>query len=163
MHIAAQTYIMNTWPMQERPILVVEDNARERELIIAALTDHDLSRNLIGMASGGEMLDFIGRRGPYGSRRAIPALVILDLDLTDMHGLEVLKAIRQDGELGAVPVVIFSGSDSALDAAVARELHADGFVVKPTDFNDLQTTVRSLAVFWASQVRTSTSMGMGND
>jgi DNA-binding response OmpR family regulator len=62
-----------------------------------------------------------------------------------------------------VPVVIFSGSDSALDAAVARELNADGFVVKPTNFHDLQATVRSLAVFWASPVRANSPMGSGNN
>jgi len=150
---------MTSWPLQERPILIVEDNPPERELIVAALTDYDLSRNVIAMSSGTEVMDFIARRGDHQSRNAVPALVILDLDLSDMHGLDVLKAIRKDHEMGAVPVVIFSGSDSALDAAVARELRADGFIVKPTDFRDLQTTVRSLAVFWASQVRTTSSMG----
>lgn len=147
----------------ERPIVVVEDNARERELIASALTSYDLSRNVIALGSGNEMLDFIAGRGAHGGYRPVPSLVILDLDLNDMHGLDVLKAIREDRELGATPVVIFSGSQSALDAAVARELRADGFIVKPTDFHDLQATVRSLAVFWASQVRTSLPMGTSNN
>ena len=147
----------------ERPIVIVEDNPHERELIAAALTNYDLSRNVLQFGSGGEMLDFVARRGGHHESRTLPSLVILDLDLTDMHGLEVLKAIRQDRELGAVPVVIFSGSQSAIDAAVARELRADGFIVKPTDFNDLQATVRSLAVFWASQVRTVLSPGSSNN
>lgn len=149
--------------LEERPILIVEDNPRERELIAAALTDYDLSRNVLTMGSGSEVFDFIGRRGAYQVRREVPSLVILDLDLHDMHGLDILKAIRKDREMGAVPVVIFSGSDSALDAAVARELRADGFILKPTDIHDLQATVRSLAVFWASQVRTVIPMGNGNN
>ena len=148
---------------QERPIVIVEDSPRERELIAAALTGYDLSSNVIQFGSGGEMLDFVARRGGYHQNRPLPSLVILDLDLKDIHGLEVLKAIRQDHEFGPVPVVIFSGSQSAIDAAVARELRADGFIVKPTDFNDLQATVRSLAVFWASQVRTVLPSGSSNN
>lgn len=149
--------------MEERPIVIVEDDSRERELIASALTEYDLSRNVITFGSGTEMLDFIDSHADHLGARAIPSLVILDLDLKDMHGLEVLKSVRRSRELGAVPVVIFSGSQSALDAAVARELQADGFIVKPTDFHDLQATVRSLAVFWASQVRTSLPMGSSNN
>ncbi|WP_187148968.1 response regulator [Candidatus Korobacter versatilis] len=154
---------MNRWAMEERPILIVEDNPRERELIASALIGYELSGNVMSMSCGAELLDYIARRGSYHSRRTVPSLVILDLDLEDMHGLELLRAIRHDREMGAVPVVIFSGSDSALDAAVARELRADGFVVKPTDFHDLQTTVRSLAVFWASQVRKTAPTGTSNN
>ena len=149
--------------IDERPIVIVEDNARESELIAAALTGYDLTQHVLQFGTGGQMLDFIARRGGFRDRRPTPSLVILDLDLSDMHGLDVLKAIRHDAELSAVPVVIFSGSQSALDAAVARELRADGFIVKPTDFHDLQATVRSLAVFWASQVRTKLPMGTSNN
>jgi DNA-binding response OmpR family regulator len=149
--------------LEERPIVIVEDNPRERELIASALTDYDLCRNVIGLGSGAEMLDMIAGRGDYHSLAQVPSLVILDLDLQDMHGLEVLKAIRKNHDFAAVPVVIFSGSDSALDAAVARELRADGFILKPTDFHDMQSTVRSLAVFWASQVRTSIPSGTSNN
>jgi len=148
--------------IEERPIVIVEDNPQERELIASALTSFDLSRNVISFASGKEVLDFIAGRGGH-QHRPMPSLVILDLDLKDFHGLDILKAIREDRELSATPVVIFSGSQSALDAAVARELHADGFIVKPTDFHDLQATVRSLAVFWASQVRTTLPTGTSNN
>jgi DNA-binding response OmpR family regulator len=154
---------MSTPMIEDRPIVIVEDNASERELIASALTEYDLSNHVLEFGSGGQMLDFIARRGGFHEKRPTPSLVILDLDLEDAHGLELLKAIRQDSELGAVPVVIFSGSQSALDAAVARELRADGFIVKPTDFHDLQATVRSLAVFWASQVRTKLPMGTSSN
>lgn len=149
--------------MEERPILIVEDNERERELIASALTGYELSQNVMALTSGSELMNYVERRGEYHGRRGIPSLIILDLDLPDVHGLELLKKIRQSGEMGNVPVVIFSGSDSALDAAVARELRADGFIVKPSSFQDLQATVRSLAVFWASQVRANTPMGIGNN
>ena len=149
--------------LEERPIVIVEDNARERELIANALTDYDLCRHVIQLGSGAEVLDLIARRGEYESTRHIPSLVILDLDLPDMHGLDILKAIRKSHEFSAVPVVIFSGSESVLDAAVARELHADGFIMKPSDFHDMQSTVRSLAVFWASQVRTTLPSGTSNN
>jgi len=154
---------MRSFTVEERPILIVEDNPRERELIASALTGYDLSRNVLTLGSGSEFMDYLGRRGPHHSRTAIPALVILDLDLPDIHGLDLLKTIRHDREMSAVPVVIFSGSDSALDAAVARELRADGFIVKPTEFCDLQATVRSLAVFWASHVRTVAPAGTSNN
>lgn len=149
--------------IDERPIVIVEDNPRERELIASALTGYDLTRNVIVLGSGREALEYIARRGASPSRADIPCLVILDLELKDMHGLDVLKAIRSDRDCGGVPVVIFSGSDSALDAAVARELRGDGFVVKPTDFHDLQAAVRSLAVFWGSQIRTEAPMGCSNN
>jgi CheY-like chemotaxis protein len=154
---------MSTMMIEDRPIVIVEDNPRERELIASALTGYDLSHNVVTFGSGAEMLDYVGRRGAHQLRGSAPCLVVLDLDLKDMHGLEVLKAIRLDHELGNIPVVIFSGSESALDAAVARELRADGFIVKPTDFHSLQATVRSLAVFWASQVRTGAPMGSSNN
>jgi DNA-binding response OmpR family regulator len=149
--------------IEDRPIVIVEDNARERELIASALTGYDLTNQLLQFGTGGQMLDFIARRGGFHEKRPTPSLVILDLELEDVHGLEVLKAIRQNAELSGVPVVIFSGSQSALDAAVARELRADGFIVKPTDFHDLQATVRSLAVFWSSQVRTKLPVGTSNN
>jgi len=163
MYLQVNPVSMNPWAMEERPILIVEDNPRERELIASALTGYDLSGNVISMGSGSELLDYIARRGGYHARTSVPALVILDLDLDDTHGLELLKAIRHDREMGAVPVVIFSGSESALDAAVARELRADGFIVKPTDFHDLQATVRSLAVFWASRVRKTAPTGTSSN
>lgn len=155
---------MNPWSVEERPIVIVEDNARERELIAAALTGYDLSRNVITMGSGAEMLDYVAGRGNFGSfTRRMPALVILDLDLEDVHGLDVLKTIRQDPEMGSTPVVIFSGSDSALDAAVARELRADGYIVKPSSFEDMQATVRSLAVFWGTHARNQSTAGSSNN
>lgn len=153
---------MNPWSVEERPILIVEDNARERELIAAALTEYDLCRTVITMGSGNEMLDYVAKRGGFASRR-MPALVILDLDLKDVHGLDVLKAIRRDAEMGNTPVVIFSGSESALDAAVARELRADGYIVKPTSFEDMQATVRSLAVFWGTHTRNQAPAGSSNN
>lgn len=145
------------------PILIVEDNARERELIATAITSYDLSRNVMTLSSGTEVLDYFDKRGEFQDRQTLPCLVILDLDLNDMHGLDVLRAIRAKEDSREVPVVIFSGSESALDAAVARELRADGFIVKPTDFHDLQATVRSLAVFWSSQERANTPMGSRNN
>jgi DNA-binding response OmpR family regulator len=159
MLVQAEPDFMKPWTVAERPIVIVEDNARERELIASALTGYDLTGSVVAMGTGTEFLDYIARRGTFTSRTSVPSLVILDLDLSDMHGLDLLKAIRSDKELGSVPVVIFSGSDSALDAAVARELRADGFIVKPTEFHDLQATVRGLAVFWASQNRTSAPAG----
>jgi CheY-like chemotaxis protein len=82
---------MDAWMTPNCPILIVEDNGRERELIASAITSYDLSRNVLSVGSGAEVMDYFGRRGEYADRDSLPCLVILDLDLTDMHGLEVLR------------------------------------------------------------------------
>ncbi len=137
----------------KQTILIVEDNPTERELLTEALRSYDLAENVVGLEAGKPALDYLYQRGRYQERRSDPCLAILDLDLPDLHGFDVLKGIREHPELNDIPVLVLTGSDSALDAAVARELGADSFVVKPSDWKGLQSIARSSAVFLAGKKR----------
>ncbi len=132
-------------------ILIVEDNDKDRELIANALTSHDLAHNIVAVETGKEALDFIYERGQFRGHGSRTCLAILDLDLPDSHGFDVLKEMRSHPSYRELPVLVLTGSDSALDAAAARQLGATAFLVKPTDWADLEATVRSSTVFWASQ------------
>ena len=138
---------------QRQSILVVEDNDRDRELIVHALRSFDIAQNVVEASSANEALDFLRRRGKYESDRSRPSLAMLDLNLPDSHGLEIVKAIREMAEYKDVPIIIFTGSHSAIDAAAARQLGANAFVVKPTSWEDMEALVRSSAVFWAEQAQ----------
>lgn len=137
-------------------ILIVEDNPTERELLTEALRTYELSDNLVTVDGAKPALDYIYRRGRFEARRSEPCMAILDLDLPDMHGFEVLKAIREHPEHSDLPVLVLTGSDSALDAAVARELGASSFVVKPSDWSGLQNIARSSAIFLAGKKKRQT-------
>ena len=136
---------------QPKNILVVEDNDKDRELIVHALTSHEIANHVIAVKNGHEALTYLNQRRHFGDAHSHLSLVIIDLDLPDAHGLEILKKLRTELELRNVPVMILTGSASALDAAAARQLGANAYVVKPTQWEDMQALVRSSAIFWAQQ------------
>ena len=131
-------------------ILLVEDNPQDAELTIRALKKHSLANRLITVEDGAEALDFIFCRGKYATRELShsPKVVLLDLKLPKVSGLEVLRALKQDEKTRTIPVVVVTSSREDPDIKTAYSLGANSYVVKPVDFDAFAESVRSLGLYW---------------
>lgn len=133
-----------------KPILLVEDNPRDLELTLVALERSQLANEVIVARDGEEALDYLCYRGPHAGRpRGNPAVVLLDLKLPKLDGLEVLEQIRGDQEMQNIPVVMLTSSREESDLIRSYERGVNAFVVKPVDFREFVTAVQDLGVFWA--------------
>jgi two-component system, response regulator len=131
-------------------ILLVEDNPQDAELTVRALRGHGLANRLIVVEDGAEALDFIFCRGKYeqrGPRRA-PRVVLLDLKLPKVDGLEVLRLLKGDERTRAIPIVILTSSREDPDMQAAYALGANSYVVKPVDFDAFADAVSHLGLYW---------------
>ena len=132
-------------------ILLAEDNANDVELTLAALKDCRLTDEVEVVRDGAEALDYIYRRGNYSDRpEGLPGVIVLDLKMPRVDGLEVLRRIKSDRSLRHIPVVMFTSSREATDLLVSYDLGVNAFVVKPVDFNDYVRTIRTMGLFWAT-------------
>jgi two-component system, response regulator len=131
-------------------ILLVEDNPRDAELTIRALKKHNLANQLFTVEDGAEALDFIFGRGKYAARDGgqQPKVILLDLKLPKVSGLEVLRALKQDEKTRAIPVVVVTSSREDPDIKTAYGLGANSYVVKPVDFDAFFEAVSSLGLYW---------------
>jgi len=131
-------------------ILLVEDNPQDAELTIRALKKHNLANRLFTVEDGAEALDFIFCRGGYATRDngRSPKVVLLDLKLPKVSGLEVLRALKQDERTRFIPVVIVTSSREDPDIKTAYGLGANSYVVKPVDFDAFAEAVSSLGLYW---------------
>ena len=131
-------------------ILLVEDNPRDAELTIRALRKCNLANRLITVEDGAEALDFIFCRGKYATRDSghPPKVILLDLKLPKVSGLEVLRALKQDDKTRAIPVVVVTSSREDPDIKTAYGLGANSYVVKPVDFDAFAEAVSSLGLYW---------------
>jgi CheY-like chemotaxis protein len=133
-----------------RPILLVEDNPKDIELTLAALAKCQLANDIVVVRDGAEALDFLYRRGAHTERNAgDPAVVLLDLKLPKVDGLEVLETIKHDPLHRQVPVVMLTSSREESDLVRSYELGVNAFVVKPVDFNAFFEAIQDLGMFWA--------------
>ncbi|UYW33138.1 response regulator [Methylorubrum extorquens] len=133
-----------------KPILLVEDNPNDIELTLAAFESCQLANEIIICRDGAEALDFIYRRGPHAGRQVQdPAVVLLDLKLPKVDGLEVLAQIKGDPVTRAVPVVMLTSSREETDVVRSYNLGVNAFVVKPVAFDEFFAAIRELGVFWA--------------
>lgn len=133
-----------------KPILLVEDNPKDLELTLVALEKTHLANEVIIARDGEEALDYLLGRGKRKERpEQNPAVVLLDLKLPKIDGLQVLEAIRGDKELGRVPVVILTSSREEQDLVRSYELGVNAFVVKPVGFQEFIQAIQELGVFWA--------------
>lgn len=131
-------------------ILLAEDNPNDVELTLAALAQHNLANEVDVVNDGVEALEYLHRRDRYAGRSGgHPAVILLDLKMPKVDGLEVLKQIRGDASLRAIPVVILTSSREESDLASGYQLGTNAYVVKPVDFGDLVDTVSQLGAFWA--------------
>ena len=131
-------------------ILLVEDNPQDAELTIRALKKHNLANRLILVEDGAEALDFIFGRGKYAIRANgdPPRVVLLDLKLPKLSGLEVLRVLKQDERTRSIPVVIVTSSREDPDIKTAYGLGANSYVVRPVDFDAFAETVSHLGLYW---------------
>jgi two-component system, response regulator len=137
-------------PMQNVELLLVEDNPSDAELTIRALRKHHLVNNLVHVKDGAEALDFIYCRGEFANRAglALPKLIILDLKLPKVDGLEVLKILKDDDVMKAIPVVIMTSSREERDLIEGYRLGVNSYVVKPVEFENFVKAVADLGLYW---------------
>ncbi len=133
-----------------KPILLVEDDARDLELTLVALERSQLANEVIVVRDGAEALDYLLREGTHAGRaEGNPAVILLDLKLPKVNGLEVLKAVRDTESLKSVPVVMLTSSQTESDVVQSYELGVNAYVVKPVDFKQFVAAIADLGVFWA--------------
>lgn len=131
-------------------ILLVEDNPNDAELTLEALGEHNLANEVTWVHDGAEALDYLFCRNAYeGGACYELAVILLDLKLPKVDGLEVLRAIRSDPHLKLIPVVILTSSREERDLVESYRLGVNAYVVKPVDFKEFMKAVEELGVFWA--------------
>ncbi|WP_282245918.1 response regulator [Stenotrophomonas sp. PS02300] len=132
-----------------RPILLVEDNPKDAELTLAALARCQLLNEVTHVRDGVEALQYLRSEGRYeGAMHGGPVVVLLDLKLPKINGLEVLKEIRTDAALSSTPVVMLTSSREEQDLIRSYELGVNAFVVKPVDFKEFLEAIQGLGMFW---------------
>lgn len=131
-------------------ILMVEDDPKDVELSLTALEDYNLANEVIVTRDGEQALDYLYCRGEYKTRSSgNPAVMLLDLKLPKVDGLEVLRQIKSDGELKMIPVVVLTSSKEEKDMVASYKLGVNAYVVKPVDFHEFVNAIKELGVFWA--------------
>jgi CheY-like chemotaxis protein len=131
-------------------VLLAEDSPRDVELTLGALADHHLANEVVVTRDGAEAWDYLTRKGQFATRSpGNPAVVLLDLKMPKMDGLEVLERMRADESLRSVPVVMLTSSREERDVLKSYQLGVNAYVVKPVAFEEFITAVRSLGLFWA--------------
>lgn len=132
-----------------RPILLVEDNPNDAELTMAALARCQLLNEVTHVRDGVEALQYLRGEGKYaGLNHGGPVVVLLDLKLPKLNGLEVLQEIRSDAALSSTPVVMLTSSREESDLVRSYELGVNAFVVKPVDFTEFLEAIQGLGMFW---------------
>lgn len=131
-------------------IMIIEDNQEDAELTMRALKKHHLANKIVHLVDGAEALDFIYGQGDFAGRNInqVPKVILVDLKMPKVSGLEVLKAIKSDPRIKMIPVVILTSSAEDPDIKEAYELGANSYIVKPVDFNVFFKTVAELGLYW---------------
>ena len=133
-----------------KSILIAEDNPYDLELAIAALGKNNLANRVVAVHDGEEVLDYLYYRGAFESRDiGNPAVILLDLKMPKVDGLEVLQIIKNDEKLKTIPVVILTSSREENDLIDGYKLGVNSYVVKPVDFEQFTNAVSLLGLFWA--------------
>lgn len=136
--------------MRAGVILVVEDNADDVELTLRAMKKNNITNEVVVVTDGAEALDYFAGKGRYAGRdtRVLPAVVLLDLKLPKVDGLELLRSLRADEATRLVPVVILTSSREEQDLALSYKLGANSYVRKPVSFPEFAEAVRLLGMYW---------------
>jgi two-component system, response regulator len=136
--------------MSERNILLVEDNSNDEELTLRALKRNNILNKVIVVRDGVEALDYLFTRGGYASRdpAEMPQVVLLDLNLPKIGGLEVLQSLRADERTKLIPIVILTSSREDRDLIAGYSRGANSYIVKPVDFLQFSEAVRQLGLYW---------------
>ena len=139
-----------TKPYDEVEILLVEDNATDAELAILALQERNLANKLVWVKDGAEALDFLFSKGDYADRSTehMPKVVLLDLRMPKVDGLEVLRCIKADERLKHIPVVVLTSSKEDPDVKACYAFGVNSYISKPVDFDDFAKVVSELGFYW---------------
>lgn len=131
-------------------ILLVEDDPKDVDLTLTALEEYNLANEVVVTRDGEQALDYLYCRGEYKMRASeSPAVMLLDLKLPKVDGLEVLKQIKSEAKLKMIPVVVLTSSREEKDMVASYKLGVNAYVVKPVDFHEFVNAIKELGVFWA--------------
>ncbi len=137
---------------KEIEILLVEDNPGDVDLILMAFKESRLNNSINTMSDGQEALDYVFKRGKYANR-SMPDIILLDINLPKVNGIEVLRLIKEDEIYRRIPVIILTTSDADRDIVEAYNQHANAYLNKPIDFNAFIDVVKSIESFWFTVVK----------
>lgn len=136
--------------MKPKHILLVDDSPRDTEMAVDALGQYHIANEVVTLRDGAEALDYLYRRGEFADRReGNPALILLDLKMPRVNGLEVLRQIKQDPALKTIPVVMMTSSREDQDLINSYQLGVNAYVVKPLSFHEFIEAIKVLGAFWA--------------
>jgi CheY-like chemotaxis protein len=129
---------------------MVEDDPKDVELTLSALEDYNLANEVVVVTDGEQALDYLHCRGSFANRaRENPAVMLLDLKLPKVDGLEVLQQVKADDQLRLIPVVVLTSSREEKDMVSSYKLGVNAYVVKPVEFHEFVNAIKELGVFWA--------------
>jgi CheY-like chemotaxis protein len=135
--------------IQLKPILLVEDDLNDVELTLTALADHNLADDVFAVRDGAQALDYIFRRGEFEARpEGQPAVMLLDIKMPKVDGLEVLRQVRSDERMRLLPVVMLTSSREERDLLASYQLGINAYVVKPVGLAAFQNAVKEIGIFW---------------
>jgi CheY-like chemotaxis protein len=136
--------------LNEVEIVLVEDNPNDAELALRALKVHNLANNLIWLKDGVEAIDFIFAQGQYSDRSMenAPKVILLDLKLPRVNGLEVLEKVKSDIRTKSIPVVVLTSSSEEQDIITSYNLGVNSYILKPVDFDKFINAVREIGFYW---------------
>jgi two-component system response regulator len=136
--------------MKPKRILLVEDNPRDAEMALDALEQYNLSNEVVTLRDGAEALDYLFRRGPFAGRAdGDPAVILLDLKMPRVDGLEVLKKLKADDRLKVIPIVMMTSSREDQDIVSSYKLGVNAYIVKPLNFHEFVDAIKFVGAFWA--------------
>jgi CheY-like chemotaxis protein len=139
-----------TMKVEVKRILLAEDSPRDTELTINALAYHNLANEVVAVRDGAEALDYLYRRGQFADRSSgQPVVILLDLKMPKVDGIEVLRQIKSDPQLKMIPVVILTSSREEKDVVESYHLGVNAYIVKPVQFEKFVDAVKLVSVFWA--------------
>lgn len=130
-------------------ILIVDDSPKDVELTIAALSESNLANEVVVAEDGEEALDYLYKRGKFADEKGYPAVILLDIKMPKMNGIEVLKYIRSTPKFKLIPVIMVTSSCEEKDLVESYKLGANSYVVKPVDVGQFIKAIKSLGQYWA--------------
>jgi CheY-like chemotaxis protein len=135
--------------IEARPILMVEDDRKDVELTLAAFSESNINNEVFVVRDGVEALDYLYRRGKYVTRAdGHPLVILLDLKLPMLDGIQVLQNLKADPQLKSIPVVMLTSSREESDVIRSYDLGANAYVVKPVDFHEFSDAIKEIGLFW---------------
>lgn len=135
--------------MEIKTVLLAEDNPRDAELTLEALRENNLANDIIWVQDGEMVMNYLMKEGEFADRNpGLPAVVILDLKMPKMDGIETLAAIRSNEKLKSIPVVMLTSSQQEEDLVKSYDLGVNAYVVKPVDLADFMVAIKQLGMFW---------------